>query len=73
MNRFFGRSHNIYEDYIIIDGTDVNHIRNVLRMKPGAGPPGIPSADGEGTRMPGTDTIARGPSALRLPAHQVDG
>lgn len=35
MNRFFGRSHNIYEDYIIIDGTDVNHIRNVLRMKPG--------------------------------------
>lgn len=35
MNRFFGRSHNIHDDYIVIDGTDVNHIRNVLRMKPG--------------------------------------
>lgn len=35
MNRFFGRSHNIHDDYIVIDGSDVNHIRNVLRMRPG--------------------------------------
>lgn len=35
MNRFFGRSHNIHDNYIVIDGTDVNHIRNVLRMRPG--------------------------------------
>lgn len=35
MNRFFGKSDNIYEDHIIIDGGDVNHIKNVLRMKIG--------------------------------------
>lgn len=35
MNRFFGKSENIFEDYIIIDGSDVNHIKNVLRMKVG--------------------------------------
>lgn len=35
MNRFFGKSDNIYEDYIVIDGGDVNHIRNVLRLKIG--------------------------------------
>lgn len=35
MNRFFGRSENISDSEIIIDGGDVNHIRNVLRMKPG--------------------------------------
>ncbi len=35
MNRFFGRSENISDKEIIIDGGDVNHIRNVLRMKPG--------------------------------------
>lgn len=35
MNRFFGKSDNISDSEIIIDGSDVNHIRNVLRMKPG--------------------------------------
>ena len=35
MNRFFGKSENIFSDYIIIDGADVNHIKNVLRMKNG--------------------------------------
>lgn len=35
MNRFFGKSENIFSDYIIIDGADVNHIKNVLRMKIG--------------------------------------
>lgn len=35
MNRFFGKSENIFSDHIIIDGTDVNHIKNVLRMRIG--------------------------------------
>lgn len=35
MYRFFGRSENISDKEITIDGGDVNHIRNVLRMKPG--------------------------------------
>lgn len=35
MYRFFGKSENISDEQIIIDGGDVNHIRNVLRMKPG--------------------------------------
>ena len=35
MNRFFGKSENISDDTIIIDGNDVNHIRNVLRMRRG--------------------------------------
>lgn len=35
MNRFFGKSENIFSEYIIIDGADVNHIKNVLRMKTG--------------------------------------
>lgn len=32
MNRFFGKTENIFSDRIIIDGADVNHIKNVLRM-----------------------------------------
>lgn len=35
MNRFFGKSENIADNTIIIDGSDVNHIRNVLRMRAG--------------------------------------
>lgn len=35
MNRFFGKSENINENTIIIDGTDVNHMKNVLRLKIG--------------------------------------
>ncbi len=35
MNRFFGKADNISDDTIIIDGSDVNHIRNVLRMREG--------------------------------------
>lgn len=35
MNRFFGKSENISDDTIIIDGSDVNHIKNVLRMRQG--------------------------------------
>ena len=33
MNRFFAKSENIFSDHIVIDGLDVNHIKNVLRMK----------------------------------------
>lgn len=35
MYRFFVPGENIHEKEIIITGDDVNHIRNVLRMKPG--------------------------------------
>ena len=35
MNRFFGKSENINDNTIIIDGTDVNHMKNVLRMRIG--------------------------------------
>ena len=35
MNRFFGKSENISENIIIIDGQDVNHMKNVLRLKIG--------------------------------------
>ena len=35
MYHFFARKENISEDHIVIDGTDVNHIKNVLRMKKG--------------------------------------
>lgn len=35
MNRFFGKSENINDNSIIIDGTDVNHMKNVLRLKIG--------------------------------------
>jgi 16S rRNA (uracil1498-N3)-methyltransferase len=35
MHHFFTESFNIQGDVIRIEGSDVNHIRNVLRMKPG--------------------------------------
>lgn len=35
MHHFFVSREEIGEEYITITGTDVNHIRNVLRMKPG--------------------------------------
>ena len=35
MNRFFGKSENISDNTIIIDGSDVNHMKNVLRLKMG--------------------------------------
>ena len=35
MYHFFAKSENIYEKQIIIDGADVNHMRNVLRLKEG--------------------------------------
>lgn len=35
MNHFFIKAENITGDKVIIDGTDVNHIKNVLRMKKG--------------------------------------
>lgn len=35
MNQFFVESSQIQGSEIIIEGTDVNHIKNVLRMKPG--------------------------------------
>ena len=35
MNRFFGKSENITEKRIVIDGQDVNHMKNVLRLKVG--------------------------------------
>ncbi|MDR0949655.1 MAG: 16S rRNA (uracil(1498)-N(3))-methyltransferase [Lachnospiraceae bacterium] len=35
MYHFFVPQRNCREDHILIDGQDVNHIKNVLRMKPG--------------------------------------
>ena len=35
VNRFFGKSENISENIIIIDGQDVNHMKNVLRLRIG--------------------------------------
>ncbi|MBQ8281495.1 MAG: 16S rRNA (uracil(1498)-N(3))-methyltransferase [Lachnospiraceae bacterium] len=35
MSRFFVPSENIFDDRIVIDGTDVNHIKNVLRHRVG--------------------------------------
>ncbi len=35
MNRFFGKSENIKADSILIDGDDVNHMKNVLRLRIG--------------------------------------
>ena len=35
MNRFFGKSENITDKKIVIDGQDVNHMKNVLRLKVG--------------------------------------
>lgn len=35
MRKFFVETSNIFEKTIKITGTDVNHIRNVLRLKPG--------------------------------------
>jgi len=35
MHRFFVEPHQVAEDTIRIEGTDVNHIKNVLRMKVG--------------------------------------
>lgn len=35
VNRFFGKSENISDNLIIIDGSDVNHMKNVLRLKIG--------------------------------------
>lgn len=35
MNQFFVKESQIQGSEIIIEGTDVNHIKNVLRMKPG--------------------------------------
>lgn len=33
MYHFFAKQENIFNDYILIDGDDVNHMKNVLRMK----------------------------------------
>ena len=35
MNRFYFDKCNMYDNVIRIEGNDVNHIKNVLRMKPG--------------------------------------
>ena len=35
MYHFFARQENIYDDHILIDGADVNHLKNVLRIKCG--------------------------------------
>lgn len=45
MYHFFVAREQIYEDFIIINGTDVNHIKNVLRMKKGEN---VLISDGEG-------------------------
>lgn len=35
MHHFFAKRENIFEDFIVLDGTDVNHIKNVLRLRCG--------------------------------------
>ena len=35
MYQFFIENENVAEDFVTIEGSDVNHIKNVLRMKPG--------------------------------------
>ena len=35
MYQFFIENENVTEDFVTIEGSDVNHIKNVLRMKPG--------------------------------------
>lgn len=35
MYHFFAEHENIFDDYIDIRGGDVNHIKNVIRLKPG--------------------------------------
>lgn len=39
MYRFFVNAENILEDTILVTGSDVNHIKNVLRMKIGEANP----------------------------------
>lgn len=61
MHRFFVQPSQVGEDTIVITGGDVNHIRNVLRMKPGEE---LIAADGQGSeyrcRLSGiTDQEAR--------------
>ena len=46
MYHFYTDRSNIFEDHIVLDGADVNHIRNVLRMKEGDE---LIICDGEGT------------------------
>lgn len=35
MYHFFAKKENIFENYILIDGDDVKHLKNVLRIRPG--------------------------------------
>ena len=35
MQKFFVEESQIQENQVVIQGSDVNHIKNVLRMKPG--------------------------------------
>ena len=46
MYHFYTDRSNIYDDHIVLEGADVNHIRNVLRMKDGEE---LIICDGEGT------------------------
>ena len=46
MYHFYTEKSNISDDHIILDGSDVNHIRNVLRMKEGEE---LIICDGDGT------------------------
>ena len=48
MNHFFTGPENILKDRVIIEGSDVNHIKNVLRMKPGDQ---LIVNDGEGAQL----------------------
>ena len=35
MYQFFIENENVAEEFVTIEGSDVNHIKNVLRMRPG--------------------------------------
>lgn len=64
MYHFFVEPDQIAEDRITILGEDVNHIGNVLRMKPGENV--LISAEGEKDRLCGIEEIRRDEVILRI-------
>lgn len=54
MPRFFVDPSQVRGDCIVIQGNDVNHIRNVLRMRPGDE---LSLSDGRGDRLLLSDSV----------------
>ena len=71
MYHFFVRPENIIGEQILIDGTDVNHIRHVLRMKPGEE---LLLSDGEGHDYTCTiETLENDAVRCRILAREASG